>query len=59
MGLDAVAIGSIVSLVLTIVVIGVIAYKVVKNMEDSSNDNWQSDESKKADFCRLFLYVKS
>ncbi len=38
MGLDAVAIGSIVSLVLTIVVIGVIAYKVVKNMEDSSND---------------------
>jgi len=28
-----------VSLVLTIVVIAVIAYKVIKNMEDSSNDN--------------------
>lgn len=39
MGLDAVVIGAIVSVVLTIVVIAVIAYKVVRNMEDSSNDN--------------------
>jgi len=39
MGIDAVVIGAIVSVVLTIVVIGVIAYKVVRNMEDSSNDN--------------------
>lgn len=39
MGVDAVVIGAIVSVVLTIVVIAVIAYKVVRNMEDSSNDN--------------------
>jgi carbon starvation protein CstA len=39
MGADAVVIGAIVSVVLTIVVIAVIAYKVVRNMEDSSNDN--------------------
>uniref|UniRef100_I1XIF4 Uncharacterized protein n=1 Tax=Methylophaga nitratireducenticrescens TaxID=754476 RepID=I1XIF4_METNJ len=38
MGLDAVVIAAIVSVVLTIVVIGVIAYKIVKNMEDSSED---------------------
>jgi len=37
--LDAVAIGAIVSVVLTIAVIGVIAYKVVKNMEDGPDDN--------------------
>lgn len=36
--LDAVAIGAIVSVVLTIAVIGVIAYKVVKNMEDTPED---------------------
>ena len=59
MGLDAVAIGAIVSLVLTIVVIGVIAYKVVKIMEDSSNDNLQSDESKKADFVGFFCTSKA
>lgn len=37
--MDAVVIGAIVSVVLTIGVIGFIAYKVVKNMEESSEDN--------------------
>jgi hypothetical protein len=37
--MDAVVIGSIVSVVLSIGVIGYIAYKVVKNMEESSDDN--------------------
>ena len=36
--MDAVVIGAIVSLVFTIAVIGVIAYKIVKNMEDSSDE---------------------
>ncbi len=38
MGLDAVAIGAIVRLVLTIVVMAVMVYKDIKNMEASSND---------------------
>lgn len=36
--MDAVAIGAIVSVVLTIAVIGVIAYKILKNMEDGSDE---------------------
>ena len=40
MQMDAVAIGAIVSVVLTIAVIGVIVYKVIKNMEDGSDENW-------------------
>ncbi len=39
MQMDAVAIGAIVSVVLTIAVIGVIVYKVIKNMEDGSDEN--------------------
>ncbi len=39
MEMDAVVIGAIVSVVLTIAVIGVIAYKVIKNMEDGSDGN--------------------
>jgi hypothetical protein len=35
--MDAVVIGAIVSLVLTIAVIGVIAYKIIKNMENGSD----------------------
>lgn len=36
--MDAVVIGAIVSLVLTIAVIGVIAYKIIKNMENGSDE---------------------
>ncbi len=36
--MDAVVIGAIVSLVLTIAVIGVIAYKIIKNMENVSDE---------------------
>lgn len=37
--MDAVVIGSIVSVVLSIAVIGFIIYKVVKKMEESGDDN--------------------
>ena len=37
--MDAVVIGAIVSLVLTIAVIGVIAYKIIKNMENGSDES--------------------
>lgn len=36
--MDAVVIGAIVSLVLTIAVIGVIAYKIIKNMDNGSDE---------------------
>jgi len=36
--MDTVVIGAIVSLVLTIAVIGVIAYKIIKNMEKNGSD---------------------
>ncbi|AFJ01630.1 hypothetical protein Q7C_455 [Methylophaga frappieri] len=39
MAADAVVIGAIVSVVLTIAVIGVIAYKVIKNMDENNSDN--------------------
>lgn len=37
--MDAVVIGAIVSVVLTIGVIGFIAYKVVRNVEQNSDEN--------------------
>ena len=37
--MDAVVIGAIVSLLLTIAVLGVIVYKIIKNMEDSSDES--------------------
>ncbi len=36
--MDAVVIGAIVSLVLTIAVIGFIAYKIIKKMENGSDE---------------------
>lgn len=36
--MDAVVIGSIVALVLTIAVIGVIAYKIIKKMDSGSDE---------------------
>jgi hypothetical protein len=36
MGIDAVVIGSIASVVVAIIVVGVIGYKIIKNMDDSS-----------------------
>lgn len=41
MGVDAVVVGSIVAVVLTILVIAITGYKIVKNIEesDSTDDN--------------------
>ncbi len=38
MGFDAVAVGAIGSVVLAIVIIAVISYKIVKKMDDKSQD---------------------
>lgn len=38
MGVDAVVIGSIVSVVVAIVIVGVIAYRIIKGMDDTSKD---------------------
>jgi len=38
MGIDAVVIGSIASVVIAIVVVAVIGYKIVKNMDNESKD---------------------
>jgi hypothetical protein len=38
MGIDAVVIGAIASVVVAIVIIGIIGYRIIKSMDDKSSD---------------------